>query len=145
MKKTILLALFFLVFISTFLRLYRISQLTEFLGDQGRTGMVIYEAWMTKTIPLAGPTVLSGQHLGPFFYYLMAPSFILSGFNPLGPSMFTAILGVVTVVLLFYISNKLFGFWIGFFIALLYAVSPSIITQDRIIWEPNAIPFFTLL
>lgn len=144
-EKRNLIALVFLAILASFLRFYRIAELTEFLGDQGRTGLVIYEAWRTGIIPLAGPTVLSGQHLGPFFYYLMAPSFIFSNFNPLAPAIFTAILGILTVLLMYYIGNKLFGFSIGFLIAVLYAVSPSIVTQDRILWEPNIIPFFLLL
>lgn len=145
MRKRTIIVSFFLLFLSSILRLYRISELTEFLGDQGRTGIVIYEAWVSKTVPLAGPTVLSGQHLGPFFYYLMAPSFILSNFNPAVPAIFTALLGILTVLLMFYIANKLFGFWLGFLISTLYSVSPSIVTQDRILWEPNVIPFFILL
>lgn len=134
-----------LFFIALFLRTFRIEELTEFLGDQGRTGIVIYEALINKTVPLVGPNVLSGHFLGPFFYYLIGPSFILSNFNPVVPAIFTAILGSATVALLFLMGKQMFGIGISFFIALMYAVSPSLVMQERVIWEPNPIPFFILL
>ena len=142
-KRTIfLLALF--VF-AAFLRFYRILALTEFLGDQGRTGIIIWNAWTTKTLPLAGPPVLTGQFLGPFFYYFIGLPFILSGFHPLAPALFMAFFGVLSVYLMFYLGEKLFGFWIGITIASVYAVSPYIVSSDRTLWEPNIISFFVLL
>src|SRR3989344_7764779 len=108
-----IIALILVLLTAAFLRLYRIAELTEFLGDQGRTGIHIYEAWQKKELPLVGPTVLSGQHLGPAFYYLIAPSFILTNFNPLAPAVFTAFLGVGAVALLWFLSKKLFGWEIA--------------------------------
>lgn len=134
-----------LIIFAAFLRFFRIHELTEFLADQGRTGIVIYQAWIDKALPLVGPPVLTGQHLGPFFYYLVFPSFVLSGFNPLGPALFMSLLGVLTVVFVFYIGNRMFGFWIGLFIGLLYAVSPALVAQARTLWDPTPIPFFVLL
>lgn len=144
MKKTTFLFLA-LVILATFLRFFRIYELTEFLADQGRTGIVVYQAWIDKSLPLVGPPVLTGAHLGPFFYYLVGPSFILANFNPLGPALLMAFLGVLTVVLVFYIGERVFGFWIGLFIAAVYTVSPVLITQTRTLWDPTPIPFFALL
>lgn len=134
-----------LIVTAAFFRLWRIGELTEFLGDQGRTGMVIYDAWKTGSMPLVGPTVLSGQYLGPFFYYFIGPAFLVSRFNLLIPSAFMAILGVVSVWLLFRIATRVWGFWIGWGVSLLLAVSPYIVRADRTIWEPSVIPFFVLL
>ncbi|OGG24454.1 hypothetical protein A3A79_04700 [Candidatus Gottesmanbacteria bacterium RIFCSPLOWO2_01_FULL_43_11b] len=140
-----IIALILVLLTAAFLRLYRIAELTEFLGDQGRTGIHIYEAWQKKELPLVGPTVLSGQHLGPAFYYLIAPSFILTNFNPLAPAVFTAFLGVGAVALLWFLSKKLFGWEIATMLAALWAVSPQIVSSDRVLWEPNMIPFFVFL
>ena len=137
--------LFLLIGLAAFLRLYRIEALTEFLGDQGRTGIIIWNAWTTKILPLVGPPVLTGQFLGPFFYYFIGLPFILSGFHPLAPALFIAFFGVLSVYLVFYLGEKLYGFWIGIAIASVYAVSPYIVSSDRTLWEPNIIPFFVLL
>lgn len=139
------LAPFLIVFISLILRLFNIEWFAEFLGDQGRTGIVIYQAWRGKTLPLVGPTVLTGQHLGPIWYYLIGPFFILSGFNPLGPAIGMAFFGTLATVVLYVLAKKLYGPLIGSLVALLWAVSPLIIRQDQTIWEPNLVPLFVIL
>lgn len=140
-KQSIGIAVVLLV--AAFLRLYRIGELTEFLGDQGRTGIHIYQAWKDRILPLVGPTVLSGQHLGPAFYYIMAPFFVLGGFNPLVPAIATAAGGTAATFLLFLFLKKRFDWGIASLVSLLYAVSPAIITSERTLWEPNIIPFFS--
>jgi len=140
--------LFLLVAVLTvalFLRFYRLEALTEFLGDQGRTGMVIYEAWQHKQLPLVGPPVLTGQLLGPFYYYLIGPAFILGKFNPLIPAGTVALFGVVSVYLLYWLISRLTNAAIGITVAGLYAVAPSIVTAERTLWEPNLIVPFVLL
>ncbi len=144
MKKRTILIVFLLLF-AALLRFYRIQELTEFLGDQGRTGIIIWNAWTNKTLPLVGPPVLSGQYLGPFFYYFIAFPFILSNFDPLAPAIWIALFGILSVYLVFYLGEKLCNFWIGLGVASLYAASPYIIGSDRTLWEPNIIPFFVLL
>lgn len=144
-KKKYYLSLIFLFIISSFFRLYRISSLTGFLGDQGRTGIVIYNAFVNKTFPLAGPPVLTGQHLGPFFYYIIAPVLVLFNFNPVSIAVFICLLDTISAVILFYIGTQLFGFSLGFLIALLYTVSPYLVTASRQIWEPTLIPFFVTI
>ena len=134
-----------IVLISLFLRLFNIEWYAEFLGDQGRTGIVIYRAWQDKTFLLVGPTVLTGQHLGPIWYYFIGPFFILSGFNPLGGAIGMAFFGTLATVVLYILSRKLFGPLVGPLVALLWAVSPLIIRQDQTIWEPNIVPLFVFL
>lgn len=142
-KRTVF--IIFLLLLAALLRFYRIGELTEFLGDQGRTGILIWNAWTNKNLPLVGPSVLSGQYLGPFFYYFIALPFIISNFHPLAPALWMATFGILSVFLVFYVGEKLFEFWIGSAIATLYAVSPYIISSDRTLWEPNIVHFFILL
>lgn len=125
-----------------FLRLYGISDHTEFLADQGSAGVVIYDWYKTGVIPWVGPTVSTGQRPGPVYYYLIALPLILSNFNPVVPAITFAILGVVSVYLLYWLGQKLWGRAIGVIVASLYAVSPTIIAQNRNMWNPTLIPFF---
>lgn len=127
-----------------FFRLWRINDLTEFLGDQGRTGMIIYEAWKVRQLPLVGPPVLTGQFLGPAFYYIIGLPFVFGGFHPIIPSIFMAMLGILAVLLLYRFASILYGSWIGIAVAGLYAVSPSIVRADRTLWEPTIVPLFVI-
>lgn len=94
---------------------------------------------------MVGPTVLSGQHLGPAFYYLMAPAFILSGFHPLSGAVMTALFGIGAVALLWMLARELFSWQIATGLSAIWAVSPQIVASDRVLWEPNIIPFFIFL
>ena len=136
---------FVILLISFFVRIYRITELTEFLGDQGRESIVLYNAWHTKTLPLVGPPVSTGQHLGPIYYYLIAPSFFLAGLNPFGPIVFMVLLDVTATLLLYLLVSKLFNKNSALCISILYGVSPLIVQASRTIWNPTPIPFFTLL
>ncbi len=133
-----------IIILAAFLRLFRIGSLTEFLGDQGRTMLIMRQFVEQGIVPLAGPTTLSGHHLGPFFYYLLLPGYLIGG-NPLGVSVWMAILGVVAVILLYKTVRELFGIVPARLVAFLWAVSPNMVTADRIIWEPNLVPLFSVL
>lgn len=134
-----------LLILAGFLRLYHIRELTEFLGDQGSAGVIIYESVKNKTIPLTGPAVSTGQRPGPFYYYLIALPLILTNFNPVAPAVLMSLLGVSTVFLIWYILSQIYNFWVGFASALLYTVSPRLIINDRVSWNPTSIPFLVTL
>lgn len=127
------------------LRIFDIAQATEFLGDQGKYGIAAYTAITTSTLPLVGPTTHQGQHLGPFYYYLSIILFGLGQFNPLVPIVSLATLGVVTTFVVYWQLKSLFGTFPAWITALLWAVSPEIIKLNKVLWEPNLIPFFGLL
>lgn len=114
------------------------------MGDQGRTLLILHD-WTTKGIvPLAGPTTLSGHHLGPVFYYLLMPAYVLFP-SPLAVSVWCALLGVFAVFLLYTTVRPQYGTFAAGVVSMLYAVSPVIVRQDRIIWEPNFVPLFGVL
>ncbi len=133
-----------IVLAATFLRVFRLDTLTEFLGDQGRTMLVLYDMVHRGVVPLSGPTTLSGQHLGPFFYYLILPGYLLSG-GPVGVSLWVALLGVLATYILYKAVSIIYGRLPALLVSALYAVAPAIVTQDRIIWEPNLVPLFAIL
>lgn len=141
--KTLLLLLLVTIAICT--RTFDIRESAEFLGDQGRSGIVAVQALKTKTLPLTGPTTLRNQYLGPFFYYISILTFGIGKLNPIVPSVFMAAVGVLSVVILFFTMDTVLGLFPATIATLLWAVSPQIVRADKIFWEPNLIPFFSLL
>ncbi|MBI5019245.1 glycosyltransferase family 39 protein [Candidatus Gottesmanbacteria bacterium] len=133
-----------IIYIATLLRVYRLDSLTEFLGDQGRTMLVMRRFIEDGVVPLSGPTTLSGHNLGPIFYYLLAPGYLISH-GPFGVSMWSALLGVLSVAILYRAVTLMFGIWPARVVSLLWAVSPVIISADRTIWEPNLVPLWSVL
>ena len=60
------------------LRIYRINDLLAFHFDQGRDALVIWDLWHNGKPFLIGPvTGLTGIFLGPFYYYLISPFYLI--------------------------------------------------------------------
>lgn len=147
----ILLAIILLL--AAFMRLYRISDYMTFLGDEGRD-VLVAKGILEGNLTLLGPRASAGDfYLGPIYYYMIAPFLWLFKNDPVGPAVMVALFGVATVFLVYYVGKKLFNDndrpelaeRAGIFAAALYAVSPLVITYSHSSWNPNVLPFFSLL
>ena len=142
-KEAAILTLILLV--GAFLRLYKISQYMTFLGDEGRDVIIVRRLLAYGDFFLIGPgTSIGEMYLGPLYYYMMAPALFLAGFSPVGPAIQIALLGVVTIALVYFIGKEWFGKWGAALGAFLYAISPTLIIYSRSSWNPNIMPFFAL-
>ena len=118
----------------------------EFLGDQGRDVTIIRDLFLHKNLFFIGPqTSIGNMYLGPWFYYLIAPSLLLANFNPIGPAIFIALVNIATIYLIYFVGQKWFSKPIGLTAAFLFAISPVVIKYSNFIWNPNVMPFFALL
>lgn len=140
------LVLGFVLAVAAFVRLYHIDSFMTFLGDEGRDATVMRDIALGRHFPAIGPgTSIGNMYLGPLYYYLTAPSLALFNFSPVGPAVFVAILGLFTVALLWWVGRQWFGRKPALAVALLYALSPTVIVYSRSSWNPNIMPFFALL
>lgn len=134
-----------ILFLASFLRLYRISDYMTFLGDEGRDVLIVRHILEGK-FTLLGPTSsVGGFFLGPIYYYLMAPFLWLFKYNPAGPAVMVALFGIATVWFTYKIGSEFFNKKAGLIAALLCSVSPVVIAYSRSSWNPNLMPFFSLL
>src|SRR3989344_6018677 len=130
---------------AAFLRLYRIQDYMTFLGDEGRDVLVVYNM-LHGDLTLLGPAAsVGGFFLGPIYYYFMAPFLLLFNFNPVGPAVMVALFGIATVWLVYRVGSEFFGSRAGLIAAALYGISPLVIAYSRSSWNPNPMPFFSLL
>ncbi len=136
-----------ILILASFLRLFRIYDYAEFLGDQGRDLIIIRDFLVNKNLFFIGPqTSVGNMYLGPFFYYLIAPSLLIANFNPVGPAIFIALLGIATVWLVYYTTKLIFkDSPSAYAAAFLYSLSPMVIKYSTFSWNPNIMPFFSLL
>ncbi|RJQ36093.1 hypothetical protein C4559_05825 [Candidatus Microgenomates bacterium] len=144
-KKKEFVLLFFLLLLAGFLRLYKIGDYMTFLGDEGRDVLVVYKI-LHGEFTLLGPTAsVGGFFMGPIYYYFMTPFLWLFNYNPVGPSVMVALFGIATVWLIYKFGSEFFNKKSAFIAALLYVVSPLVISYSRSSWNPNLMPFFSLL
>ncbi len=146
-KKKVSVIFILLIFFTSFLlRIYKINDLMYFIGDQGWFYLSARSFILEKSIPLVG--IASSHvwvHQGPFWTYILSVIFTLFGFNPLAPGYFSAFLDAICVVLVYYISLKLYSQKVAIFSSILYAFSPYIILSSRMPYHTSLIPLFTLL
>jgi len=135
-----------IILVGAFLRLYRIGDYTTFLGDEGRDALVMRDIVTGRHFPLIGPgTSVGNMYLGPWYYYLIAPSLALSNLSPVGPSVMVAFIGLATIFLLWWVGRQWYGRSASLMVAALFATSPAVIFYSRSSWNPNVMPFFALL
>lgn len=116
-----------------------------FLGDEGRDALVVYNI-LHGNLTLLGPTAsVGGFFLGPIYYYFMAPFLWLFNYSPVGPAIMVALFGIATVWLIYKVGKEFFGSTVGLIAAGLYSISPLVVTYSRSSWNPNLMPFFSLL
>lgn len=135
-----------LILIASVLRLWNIEGHMTFLGDEGRDALVLLNIFQEGKFTLLGPSAsVGGFFLGPAYYYLVIPGFLLSGMSPVGMAFEVAVLGVATVIILYLLIKKYLGILPALLTALLYAVSPVVVMFSRSSWNPNILPFLSIL
>lgn len=145
-RKLKILALIILLAIAAFVRLYHIDQYMQYQGDEGRDAIVLWKMATKGKLTLIGPgTSVGNMYNGPLYYYLVLPSFIVSGLSAVGPSIFVALLSVVTTWFIYKVGKEWFSPLTGSTAAVLYALSPTVIIYSHSSWNPNVMPFFALL
>ncbi len=143
-RKSII-ALIVILLGAAFLRLYRVSDYMTFLGDEGRDVLVV-KGILEGNLTLLGPRASAGDFFtGPVYYYMMTPFLWLSQYDPVGPAIMVGLFGVATVFLIYLVGKNLFNERAGLIAAALYAVSPLVLQYSRSSWNPNTLPFFSLL
>ncbi len=131
--------------VASFLRLYRISDYMTFLGDEGRD-VLTAKGILEGNFTLLGPRASAGDFFtGPIYYYLIAPFLWLFKLDPVGPAVLIALIGIATVFLIYKVAKEFFNEKAAIFAAALYAVSPLVVSYSRSSWNPNPMPFVSLL
>lgn len=128
-----------------FLRFYLIEQRTVFNWDQARDAQTVSQILSGK-LTLIGPRVLGPDKffLGPYFYYLLTPFYLVTQGSPVAMVWFLVCYNIVFVVLLWLIVKKLFSSKTALFALILWAVNPSFVKNDIISWNPVLVPLIVI-
>jgi 4-amino-4-deoxy-L-arabinose transferase-like glycosyltransferase len=132
--------------VAALLRFYRLSETTLWVGDQARDATIVMNALAAHQLPALGPAASIGTFSrGPAFFILLMPWFWLSHGDPAAGAAFVAAVDVGTAFILFLVARRCAGSLAGLVAASIWAVSPLAVTWARFMWEPQLVPFFTLL
>lgn len=116
-----------------------------FITDQGRDALVLKEM-VEGNLRLIGPTSgLQGFFLGPLWYYIGLPGYVLSNGSPYGIALWYIFLACLSIPLFYVIASTLFvrnPVW-GLVLFLLLSFIPGSLAGSTFIWNPLlALPIF---
>ncbi len=135
----LLLALIFIVAI--FFRTYQLIPRLEFGHDADLYSWVVKDIVVNHHPRLIGQlTTADGIFIGPFFYYLLIPFFILTNMDPVGAIIPTISIGLLTIISFYFCLSKLFNKQVALIAAFLQAVLLKIVYFDR--WAVPTIPTY---
>lgn len=135
-----------LLIIAFGLRFYNINNTFGFYGDQGRDLIDIFRWFKTGNIPLTGPSASVGDfHLGPLYYYLIAPFLIIFQYHPITGAYFSLFYGIVFILVSFLLIERLIDRYTAFIFCSLVTFSPMAIFLSKGSWNPNLVPLMTIL
>lgn len=134
-----------ILFLAALLRLYKIGDYMTFLGDEGRDLLEVLKILSGHLVFLGPRSSAADFYYGPIYFYFITPFLWLFNYDPVGPAVFIALVGIITVYFVYFVGKKLFNETAGLFAAALYTVSPIVIAYSRSSWNPNPLPFISLL
>lgn len=134
---------FSILLIAFILRVYKVGEILAFHYDQGRDALVIWDLIHKGKMFLIGPTTgLAGIFRGPFYYYLIAPFYLMGAGDPVWPSVFLAVTSVFALWLLYKLTEEIAGKSAGIIALILGTFSFEIVYASR--WLSNPTPMLLL-
>lgn len=147
-KYFLISALALVILAGAFLRSYNHHDWLHFELDQARDWQLIKtvsEEGAGK-LPLLGPRSSGSEfRLGPVFYVFQYISAGIFGDGPDKLAYPELLFGILSIPLFYLFSREYFFKSISFALATMFSFSLFAIYYSRFSWNPNAIPFFTLL
>ena len=126
-----------------FLRVYNLGNILGFYYDQGRDALAIWDLWHKANIPFIGPTTgIAGIFRGPFYFYLIAPFYLIGKGSPILPSVFLSVTTIIASGFMYYLGFKIQGRVTGLIAAILSSFSLNIVLASR--WLSNPTPMLLL-
>ncbi len=130
------------------LRWYDVGPAMHFGTDEGRDAFVVHGLVTGEDAPLLGPAAPNNRpdfHLGPLFYYMLAPFYLLGGSSPQAGAVAIALFSTLTIFMVYVVGRQLWGWIGGLSAAAIFSTSFFMVYYGRWVWNPNFVPFFMLL
>lgn len=138
-----------IIILAVFIRLYHFQDWLYFAMDQARDAMLVREAYENgvSQLPLLGPRAAGTfLRLGPIFYYFQFLSAKI--FHSTDPAVLAYpdfLFSIFSILLFFFFLRFYFQKTIALVLTALLAFNFIAIQYSRFAWNPNAVPFWTLV
>jgi 4-amino-4-deoxy-L-arabinose transferase-like glycosyltransferase len=146
-NKKYLAILLLVLLVGIFLRTYNFSHWVRFNDDQARDATWARGFFQGhRGFPLIGPKAGSTEfRIGPAYYYLQYASAFIFGYFPDKLAYPDLFFSVLTIPLLLLFLRKYFSLEESIISTILFSVSYYVVEYSRFAWNPNSMPFFSIL
>lgn len=142
-KRIILFLLFTGLLIFT--RFYNLDYTARFTEDESKDLVGIHQIYVDKKITLVGPTNEQGTKVfSSLTFYMLLPAAILGHFDPASTAYGMAFWGVVTAILILYLTKQTNSKLVPL-VAILLVIWFPLLETSRWAWNPNLIPLWVTL
>lgn len=132
-----LIIVFLILCLGLGLRIYNLHQRTPFNADQEWLAFRASEVFKGD-FPLLGPVTSVGSFsIGPGYIYLLSILGIFTNNAPITGAYLSVVLGMVTLVLIYFFSKHFIEQKAAYLILFLASISFSLISWDQLPWAPS--------
>ena len=129
-----------------FLRFYHIEERLLFGWDQVRDAWVMRGILHEGILPVLGPVAkYSAFKIGAAYYYLLLPFYFIFSLNPIAGGVFAGVVSVLTSLVLFVVTRRVFNIRVALISMFIHAVSINIYNLDRLAWNAGLISSVSLV
>lgn len=151
MKRYHLVILAIILIVGLFFRTYKVINRFNFDHDGDLSSWIVKDIIINHHLRLIGQlTTAPGIFIGPAYYYLMTPFYLLTNMDPVGAIIPITIISLLTIFSYYFVFSKMFNNKVGLISSFLYAtlltnvgidrrVVPSTPTNIWVIWYFYAI------
>lgn len=133
-----------LIALAAVLRLPGLEARGAFDADQGNDMMTLWRFVSTGEVPLVGPKASVGEfHQGVLYWLTLLPAAALFGAEPIVVMFQLALIGIASVLMIWWVASTIGGRVAGMSAGLLAAVSPAEITKSTQMWCVDPITLFS--
>lgn len=133
------------IILGLFFRLYQLEQRAVFDFDQEMAAWWVKNLVADHKISLIGQEIsVGGVFIGPFFYYLLTPFYLLTKLYPLGGNIFVSFIALLTMIMIYCFTKRIFNTFSAVITTFLYAIHPGIVGYDRTVAPSNMIIFLSV-
>ncbi|MFA5828011.1 MAG: glycosyltransferase family 39 protein [Candidatus Shapirobacteria bacterium] len=138
--------LLIILLISLCFRIYKLNELYNFDWDQEDDAQKVTEMITSHKPRLIGPRVANdnGFFVGPFHYYFLVPFYLITNNNPIAGAYASISIGLITTLVIYVVSQKIFGENTARLSALIYSLLPSITSWNVMYTAPLSLIIFYL-
>lgn len=124
--------LIFILLVSIFFRTYQVVERLNFAHDSDLASWIVKDIVINHHYRLIGQlTTAEGIFIGPLFYYLLIPFYLITKMDPVGSIILITLLGFLTTLSYYFVFSKIFNQRVGLIAAFLQTVLIPMIVSDR--------------